>query len=269
MTTGGPHSVVFADHSNRRAIFAIRGSCLEGNKFEQCNMDACFMLQTKAFGDVSKMVYSMQGSDLSYFRCKQYADSGKLNYVEQTRALIKRAQEHLPGYNFIATGHSMGGFLATIVAAEQPGVLKALTFAPSPYHPYMTKELGWSDAKIDALNENDLIATCDPYDCGINSDFVANARLGGTTCLYTHTHEPFPCQLMIFQQPPYASDHWRGIKHNPMAIPCKGSTHDIERYKDIVHKRNSHNSNAPAYPPKCSTDFSVIQTLARVQPEKS
>eukprot|EP00404_Azadinium_spinosum_P005621 CAMPEP_0180468238 /NCGR_PEP_ID=MMETSP1036_2-20121128/27416_1 /TAXON_ID=632150 /ORGANISM="Azadinium spinosum, Strain 3D9" /LENGTH=48 /DNA_ID= /DNA_START= /DNA_END= /DNA_ORIENTATION= len=48
-----------------------------------------------------------------------------------------------------------------------------------------------------------------------------------------------------------------------MAIPCKGSTHDFERYKDIVHKRSSGNSNAAAYPPTCSTDFSVIQTLAR------
>jgi len=267
MTTGGPHVLVFADHSNRRAIFAIRGACLEGSKYEQCNMDCCFMMAIKGFGDASELVYSSAGSDLSGSHCKLY--DGKLNYVEQTEALIKRAQEQLPGYNFLATGHSMGGFLATIVSAKQPGVLKALTLAPSPYHPYMTEELGWSETEVEAMNVSDLIATCDPYDCGINSVFVANARMGGTTCLFKHTQEPSPCWPYLYPWQPYASDHWRGIKRfRPLAIQCKGATHVIDRYADIVHQRSPDNSNAPAYPPTCSTDFSVIQTLARVQPEK-
>jgi len=267
MTTGGPHTLVFADHTNRRAIFVIRGSCLKGGEFEQCHMDSCFMLETNAFGAVSSVIYSLQGSNL--LTCGHYA--GKLNYVEQTEALIKRAQAHLPGYNFLATGHSMGGFLAMIVAAKQPGVLKALTFAPSPYHPYMTKDMGWSEAEIDSLNENDLIATCDPYDCGINSGFVPDARLGGTTCLFKHTLEPAPCQPLQPYQP-YASDNWRqivGPTKQFLAILCKGQAHDFDRYAKVVHQRNPLNTNAPAFPPTCSVDFSVLQTQASVQPEHS
>jgi len=259
-TAGGPHALVFADHEQKRAIFVIRGSCLEGLMFEQCNVDMCFMNKIKAFGMATPMVYG-QSANLS--KCPEYESDGKLDYIEQSDTLVKQAQERLPGYAFLLTGHSMGGFLTTVVGALHPGVFKVMTYAPSPYHPYL-KEIGWSDEKIAGLAAQDLIAMCDPFDCGVNSAFVAQARVGGTTCIIFGTEEPEPCATFVNNNDtPYLTQDsaWRGDLQILTAFPCKGEAHSFHRYMRIVHERSSKNSDSPAFLPTCSLDYSMISAL--------
>lgn len=45
----------------------------------------------------------------------------------------------------------------------------------------LLQDLKFSDEQIDALKGKDLVATCDAFDCGINSVYVQQARLGAKT----------------------------------------------------------------------------------------
>ena len=49
--------------------------------------------------------------------------------------------------------------------------------------------------QVDARTSSpEMVALCDPYDCGINAFFVPGARLAATTCLFLEQEEPRPCQ---------------------------------------------------------------------------
>lgn len=84
--------------------------------------------------------------------------------------------------------------------------LQAITFTififPPTYH-----ENSWSLSpldpldpleslvcQVDARTSPEMVALCDPYDCGINAFFVPGARLAATTCLFLEQEEPRPCQ---------------------------------------------------------------------------
>jgi len=252
---GGVHARVFADRANRRAIIAFRGSCLEPT-VEQCRLDACFLTEIKGFGALSSVVYKTNESE-----CKTY--ESHLDYVEQADKFVKAVQVELPDYKLLLTGHSMGGMLAMVIAATQPRVLQAITFAPSPFHETLLAQLGWQEAQIAALPAEDLIAACDPYDCGINSLYVDQARLGATTCLYFGTIEPSACANVSVQ--PYAHESWKSelqaddlelskIRAN---LECKASAHEWSRYEHFVLRTNSDGS--PAALPTCEKTFSVVQ----------
>ena len=45
----------------------------------------------------------------------------------------------------------------------------------------------------------DLVALCDPYDCGINAFFAPGARLPATTCLFLEQEEPKTCQVQMWR----------------------------------------------------------------------
>jgi len=63
---------------------------------------------------------------------------------------------------------------------------------------------------MEALNSDDLVATCDAFDCGINSLYVEQARLGAKTCLYVKEDEPSSCQQMAAE--PYQSLGHLGLR---------------------------------------------------------
>ncbi|CAE7180485.1 unnamed protein product [Symbiodinium pilosum] len=157
------------------------------------------------------------------------------------------------------TGHSLGGLLA-IVTAYRMG-LKALTFAPTPFHNVLKQELHLTDAQISSMDSEDLVATCDPFDCGINSVYVNEARRGAKTCLYVDTDEPFPCK---FLPAPYETEGWRTLLHTPgpwllpaaFNLLCKLSAHHWERYEEIVLAREG--DDGPRNLPVCNTDYSVL-----------
>lgn len=55
--------------------------------------------------------------------------------------MVRQVQKDLPKHSLTLTGHSMGGLMAMVTAARQPKVLKAMTFAPTPFHVIMNDEL--------------------------------------------------------------------------------------------------------------------------------
>lgn len=147
-----------------------------------------------------------------------------------------------------------------VTAVQQPTVLKALTFAPTPFHRILQQDLHLSEQQISQLNSEDLVATCDAYDCGINSIYASEARKGGKTCLYLTEEEPFPCSLM---DRPYGSPLWRQkLKIEPGLVPellCKEKAHEWNRYSKLILERTV--DGKPKHLPVCSQDYSVLESL--------
>jgi len=225
---GGVHARTFLDHGGRRALVAFRGICLD-NEFRQCEVDKCFLESLKAFGVISDMVYATRDA------CKDMVDD--LDYFPQAEAVVKRVQADHPDYAVMLTGHSLGGALAISVAASQPGVLKAVTFAPSAFHNILRESLGLSEVQIQALPADDLVAVGDPYDCLINAVYVHEARLGSTTCLLEGTEEPWPCE------PRMKVDLMYDQQTLARTIQCKARTHDWSRYEQVLVQKAPHLSH--------------------------
>merc|ERR1719181_673436 len=137
----GPHAVTFVNHKERRAILAIRGSCLEKGE-RMCDADNCVLLRARTFGEQSPLMFGPAATKEGAWekRCAKYNFTEKeLDYYGMTDDLVNRIQERFPGYAIIASGHSMGGHLAMIAAARRPGELQAFTFAPSPFSNALTE----------------------------------------------------------------------------------------------------------------------------------
>ncbi|CAJ1422211.1 unnamed protein product [Effrenium voratum] len=173
---GGVFARVFT--SGRSAVVAFKGICQPGG--EQCIIDTCFLAKIQAYGALSKDLSRAFGAEDE--TCRRFAHL--LNFEDQADRLVREVQQGLPGFSITLTGHSMGGMLAIVTAARQPKVLKALTFAPTPFHQALIQDLNWTEDQIQGLNADDLVATCDPFDCGVNSLYVEQARSGSKTCLY-------------------------------------------------------------------------------------
>ena len=254
---GGVFARVFVDHGSKAGLVVFKGVCTDPH-LEQCQIDQCYLIGIQNYGLLSSQVAELSGfRPESCARHQQYLD-----YAAQANRLVHQVQTALPDYSFLLTGHSLGGMLAIVTAAQQPKRLKALTFAPTPFNVVMTQELNFSQEQIRALRVNDLVATCDPYDCGINAAYTHQARAGAETCLYLYTQEPPPCHGLI---KPYDSPSWRehiGASMNVSAaissLLCKGSAHRWQRYEDIILRTNS--QGRPLNLPVCSTDFSVLET---------
>ena len=257
---GGVFARVFVDRANKAGIIAFKGICTDPH-IEQCQIDQCYLVKIQNYGMLSADVAELSGfMPESCDRHQQY-----LNYAAQANQVVQQVQRALPKYSLLLTGHSLGGMLAIVTAAQQPNRLKALTFAPTPFNVVLTQELHFSEEQIKALQVNDLVATCDPYDCGINAIYAHRARLGAETCLYLYMQEPSPCQGLAV---PYTSPTWRehvGAGSNvTAAIPdllCKGSAHRWQRYESAILQSNSRGQ--PVNLPVCSTDFSVLETALR------
>ena len=252
---GGVFARVFVDRESKAGIVVFKGVCTDPH-LEQCQIDQCYLIKIQNYGLLSAQVAKLSGFDPA--GCAQRQPY--LDYTAQANEFIRQVQTKLPDYSLLLTGHSLGGMLAIVTAAQQPKLLKALTFAPAPFHWVLTSELHFSEEQVSALRANDLVATCDPYDCGINAIYANQARAGAETCLYLHMQEPSPCQGL---QEPYSSATWR--KRNSSAanisIPdllCKGSAHRWRRYEEIVLRTDS--QGQPVNLPVCSTDFSVLET---------
>ncbi|CAJ1379598.1 unnamed protein product, partial [Effrenium voratum] len=161
---GGVFARVFT--SGRSAVVAFKGICQPGG--EQCIIDTCFLAKIQAYGALSKDLSRAFGAEDE--TCRRFAHL--LNFEDQADRLVREVQQGLPGFSITLTGHSMGGMLAIVTAARQPKVLKALTFAPTPFHQALIQDLNWTEDQIQGLNADDLVATCDPFDCGVNSLYV-------------------------------------------------------------------------------------------------
>lgn len=234
---GGVHMRVFAEHARKQAICAFRGICVD-NTYRQCQVDKCFLQSYQAFGKISGVMYEA-GTNCASF-------AGEMNYFEQADSLVRRVQAQLAGYSVLLTGHSLGGAMSISVAASQPGVLRAITFAPSAFYDILLDHVGLSEVEIQNLPSEDLVALGDPYDCLINSAFKENARKGATTCLLEGLPEPAAC-IPRMQQ-----DVMFDEVHLAEAALCKGGAHDWSRYANILleHKVGG---DAPAYLSTCST----------------
>lgn len=256
---GGVFTRVFSNPENSTLVIAFKGICMENDR-EQCIMDWCYLNKAKAYGNLSQDMASMFGA--SPATCEKY--EGRLEFTQQADALVRQVQQEMPKeIEIILTGHSLGGLMAMVTSAQQPHQLKAMTFAPTPFHVIMQDELQFSDDEIHSLNANNFVATCDVYDCGINSLYVAQARLGAKTCLYKGQEEPSPCQNMAAE--PYETPGWRhelgtdpskGLLTALPNLMCKMGAHDWWRYSKLILKRSEDGSAASV--PVCSTDYSVL-----------
>lgn len=259
---GGVFGRVFLEPNSGSVVIAFKGVCVERDH-EQCIMDWCFLTKAKSYGALSNDMAAMFGASPEI--CQKY--EGQLNFTEQADSLVRQVQRDLPKHSLTLTGHSMGGLMAMVTAARQPKVLKAMTFSPTPFHVIMNDELKFSTEQMAALNSDDLVATCDAFDCGINSLYVDMARVGSKTCLYVKQDEPSSCQQMAAE--PYQSLGWRQrLKTDPKegllkALPnlmCKQSAHEWWRYSKLVLRTEG--DGAPANLPVCSTAYSVLTVAA-------
>lgn len=252
----GVHAFTFADHETKRAILVFRTSCYD-YRYSQCRGDRCFMLQVQPAGNRTGGIFGDKGS----LNCKLFQDE-QLDYVSQAWHLAQSVLERLPGYSLILTGHSMGGLLATVTAARQPDVLQAVAFSPTPFQEVLSEQLLFSEAQIAALPAQDIVAICDPYDCGYNSLQVPDARKGSTTCIYDAidvNQIPQACrdlkEVALTSQP--SPREWWAVEE------CIAATHDWSSY---VTRISSPRPGA-FYPgsqvpmpalPSCSQEFSVF-----------
>lgn len=238
-TDGGVNTVVLADHSAQRAIVAFRGSCTDPS-VAQCRADRCYLQSIRNFGSwTPKIMGTRESNDCSAWTREQ------LNYPAQARALVNQVQAALPGYAILTTGHSMGGNLAILSAAQEPG-MQALAFSPTPFHDAFTQYFGWTESQIQALPSRDLMAIGDVYDLGINSVLSPLARDGATTCLLDKSREPTQCSLQSLLLLDFAT-----------VMACKGASHDINRYREVLRIRAA-DGVSPQSLPLCSSDWSTL-----------
>lgn len=265
----GVHAFSFADSITDKMIIAFRGSCqshgapsgsqgkerelLATDKYSsQCAADACFQLRYKAFGEHSENAF---GSE-DFNKCNSFKKE-ELDYIHQARELVHKAQKQFPQRTILLTGHSLGGMLATLVAARQPSKLQALTFAPVAwYHALYDQEgLGLSDAEVERLESTApgrRVALSDPYDAAISSMALGSARAGAMTCLYNDEEniEPVHCQGVaeMVSNAKLSADDMKTV------MACRTSVHRWNRYLGFVRMTSA--SGAPLVTPKCRQAFS-------------
>lgn len=246
--SGGVHARVFASVGAKRIIVAFRGICSNQKGLEQCEVDACFGLKTRGFGKESETFYNTTAES-----CVKYED--QMDYAEQAAAIVRRVQERYPDYGVLLAGHSLGGFLATVTAARQPGVLQAITVAPTPFHYSMTEFLNFTEAQIAALPTEDLVAACDKFDCGYSSTYMMDARKGATTCLYKELTEPPICKNLV---EPYEERSWKlRLQLSMTGAICKTVVHQWPRYEELIFKTEA-DGVTPANLPSCNLTYSTL-----------
>eukprot|EP00440_Ansanella_granifera_P058247 gb/GFBE01063135.1/.p1 GENE.gb/GFBE01063135.1/~~gb/GFBE01063135.1/.p1 ORF type:complete len:401 (+),score=95.62 gb/GFBE01063135.1/:1-1203(+) len=256
---GGIHGRVFAERSKKRAIVAYRGSCLD-KTIEQCHYDICVLRALQAFGGLSNVVY-----DIDQTVCDKLGPERLISdFLQQADEFARSAQQKLPGFDMMLVGHSLGGLLAIVTAARQPGVLKAITFAPTPFHDALLLKFGWSEQQIEQLPHDSLVAMCDPYDCGLNTLYVSKPRKGAQTCLYFGLRPSEDCSRLPVQ--PYDDSKWREVLQPTgdmgqaiNVLKCKGGAHAWEHYEEFVLAQDS--DGRPLHLPTCSAEFSVLQSM--------
>jgi len=229
---GGVHARVFADDTAKKVIVAFRGACLS-DAYPQCQMDKCFLQRLGAMGNMSSLTYSTNTS------CDAFTNS--FNYVEQAQSVVAKAQAQLKGYSMLLVGHSLGGALSIVVASQQPGTLKALTVAPTPFQYMLKKDLSLSVDEVSKFSSGDLVALGDPYDLGINAHFVPDARNGATTCVLQGAQEPPICDEDFLESIP--TNKTLAIR----SLQCKGMAHDWDRYRNILVQRTKEGQPFYAY----------------------
>lgn len=240
-TRGGVHARVFVSHQTKQAIIAFRGSC-EDDSNRQCQVDKCFLRSISAFGSISRFAFPTNAN------CSQF--DSELDYVSQADMVVRAAQAKLVDYAVLLTGHSLGGGLAMVSAARQPGVLQAVTFAPTPFHAVLRQHVGLSEEEISQLPAQDLVATGFLYDLLINTAYVPNARQGATTCLYTHIQTPLVCNPSMVR--PQPDSLWVTARR----LACKAVSHEWKGYRRLVLQLSA--DLTPAHLPTCSTSFSTL-----------
>ena len=88
----------------------------------------------------------------------------------------------------------------------------------------------FSNEQMEALNADDLVATCDAFDCGINSLYVEQARVGAKTCLYVKEDEPSSCQHM-------AAEPYQSLGHLGDDSGCCGDPQNMGTLQNLASSR--------------------------------
>lgn len=248
---GGVHAVVFADHAARQVIIGYEGSC-QSPEIRQCQADRCYLLSIKNFGRWTDDITGTNESN----NCGSFSRA-ELDYVGQADEIAIRVRARFPAYGVVLTGHSMGGNLAILTAAQHPHVLQAVAISPSPFHEGFSNLLGYSEAQIRALPADDLISIGDVFDLGINTALSPLAREGSTTCLLHGYGEPLACEGLAA-----LLSHGLPDSAEVLAMSlCKPSVHDGFRYRRVMRLRGADGS--PLSLPNCSPDFSTILSTLR------
>jgi len=225
----GIHAMTFVNDQDKHVIIAFRGSCSDRFRHMQCSADSCFLAQRKTLGDLSDLTFG--GTK----QCDQFTPR-EMDYYSQAKELTDAVQAKYPEHGVLLTGHSMGGMLAILVAATQPGVLQAVTVAPSPFQDALKRDLHFTEQDIANMRYDDLYAVCDKYDCLVNTALVPRARQGATTCMFTDTGfslgegEPASCVFVDRM----LSDKRISMMEVPSALACKSATHEWRRYETFL-----------------------------------
>uniref|UniRef100_A0A7S2G2V0 AB hydrolase-1 domain-containing protein n=1 Tax=Alexandrium andersonii TaxID=327968 RepID=A0A7S2G2V0_9DINO len=245
----GAHSFVFVNNKSKQVIMAFRGGCFDNSK-KTCRGDSCFTLAHQTLGSVTNKIY---GSPF-FYQCSAI-DREKLHYEEQASERVKRVKEALPGYSILLVGHSLGGYLAAYTAAQFPGDVQAVAFAPLTVGRELENH-GFAGEDLDKHATGDIITLCDPYDCTINSLAEHDARRGTVSCFYDEwnsTQVPSSC----FGMKDYASDLEMDGAEWVALSKCVLESHLYTRYRNLTLLPSKGDASKPLLP-TCSSSLSVL-----------
>merc|ERR1719235_2128934 len=125
------------------------------------------------------------------------------------------------------------------------------------------------------MRHQDLYASCDVFDCSVNTALLPKARRGATTCIYNSWEEPSVCDgvasMLKLKE--------IGMTQAGQMLLCKSAAHQWKRYIGLLTAPRAAGQvttvygaepAGPMYVPTCQIDFSELtESLIAVLPKRA